>query len=94
MSETASHYIICYDIVDAKRLRRVHRLIRDYAMPVQYSVFEAELNQTHLDQLIQKLEQEIKEEDNIMIYQRHPSQRPINLGQARKGYHANGLLLF
>ncbi len=32
-------YLICYDICDAKRLRRVHRLMKAYGEAWQYSVF-------------------------------------------------------
>lgn len=32
-------YLVCYDIRDPKRLRRVHRLMKAYGEPWQYSVF-------------------------------------------------------
>lgn len=32
-------YLVCYDIRDAKRLRRTHRLMKAYGEPWQYSVF-------------------------------------------------------
>lgn len=32
-------YLVCYDVCDAKRLRRVHRLMKAYGEPWQYSVF-------------------------------------------------------
>jgi CRISPR-associated protein Cas2 len=32
-------YLVCYDICDAKRLRRVHKLLKAYGEPWQYSVF-------------------------------------------------------
>lgn len=32
-------YLVCYDVRDAKRLRRVHKLMKAYGEPWQYSVF-------------------------------------------------------
>lgn len=32
-------YLVCYDVCDAKRLRRVHKLLKAYGEPWQYSVF-------------------------------------------------------
>ncbi|MGB9408762.1 MAG: CRISPR-associated endonuclease Cas2 [Terracidiphilus sp.] len=32
-------YLVCYDIRDSKRLRRVHKLMKGYGEPWQYSVF-------------------------------------------------------
>lgn len=32
-------YLICYDVRDAKRLRKIHKLMKAYGEPWQYSVF-------------------------------------------------------
>lgn len=32
-------YLVCYDVRDAKRLRRVHKLMKAYGEAWQYSVF-------------------------------------------------------
>lgn len=32
-------YLVCYDVRDPKRLRHVHRLMKAYGEPWQYSVF-------------------------------------------------------
>lgn len=38
-------YLIMYDIRDPKRLRKVHKLCKQFGLPQQYSVFEARLTQ-------------------------------------------------
>jgi CRISPR-associated protein Cas2 len=32
-------YLVCYDVCDAKRLRRIHKLMKAYGERWQYSVF-------------------------------------------------------
>ena len=37
-------YLVCYDITDDKRLRRVFKTCKNYGDHLQYSVFECDLN--------------------------------------------------
>lgn len=55
-SHRLQRVLICYDISDARRLRRVHRLVKDYAHPLQFSVFVADLNPQQIDLLWGQLE--------------------------------------
>jgi CRISPR-associated endonuclease Cas2 len=32
-------FVIGYDIKDPKRLQQVHRVLKNYAMPIEYSIF-------------------------------------------------------
>lgn len=41
-----SEFLVCYDITDARRLRRVLRIMRDFGDWVQYSVFWCRLSST------------------------------------------------
>ena len=36
-------YLVCYDICDDKRLRKVFQIMRNYGDHLQYSVFECQL---------------------------------------------------
>ena len=45
-----SSYLVCYDIADDKRLRKVFKTIRNYGDHVQYSVFECQLRPVELAQ--------------------------------------------
>lgn len=44
-------YLVCYDICDDKRLRKVFQLMRGYGDHLQYSVFECQLTATDLVRL-------------------------------------------
>ena len=37
-------FLVCYDIAEAKRLRRVFKLCKNYGDHLQFSVFECDLN--------------------------------------------------
>lgn len=37
-------FLVCYDIANEKRLRRVFKICRNYGNHLQYSVFECDLN--------------------------------------------------
>jgi CRISPR-associated protein Cas2 len=41
-------YLVCYDICDEKRLRRVFQIMRGYGDHLQYSIFECQLTASDL----------------------------------------------
>ena len=41
-----SVYLVCYDVADEKRLRKVYKKMRGFGDPMQYSVFRCELSPT------------------------------------------------
>ena len=41
-------YLVCYDISDPKRLRGVHRKLRDFGDHLQYSIFECQMTASDL----------------------------------------------
>lgn len=44
MSRNApTELVVCYDIRDPRRLQRVHKCMKKWGMPLQYSVFYCEL---------------------------------------------------
>ncbi|MFN7926877.1 MAG: CRISPR-associated endonuclease Cas2 [Blastocatellia bacterium] len=69
-----NRYIITYDISDPKRLRRVHRVMRGFGDPLQYSVFRCDLSATERILLLEALTPILHHrEDQVML---------INLGLA------------
>ncbi|MCK5888868.1 MAG: CRISPR-associated endonuclease Cas2 [Methylococcales bacterium] len=76
-------YLVCYDICNPRRLRRVHRSVRDWGIPIQFSVFEVELNQRQLAIFMKQLQQIIhSDEDKVLLYRLNHNQAFINLGTA------------
>jgi CRISPR-associated protein Cas2 len=41
-------YLVCYDICDEKRLRKVFKAMRNYGDHLQYSVFECQMTASDL----------------------------------------------
>lgn len=61
-------YLVCYDIRDPKRLRRVHRLMKAYGEPWQYSVFYCTLRPIDRVRLQSALEDILNlKEDQLLI---------------------------
>jgi CRISPR-associated protein Cas2 len=44
-------YLVAYDVRDPGRLARLHRRLKDFGRPVQFSVFEALLNGTETEKM-------------------------------------------
>ncbi|MDQ6951755.1 MAG: CRISPR-associated endonuclease Cas2 [Mariprofundales bacterium] len=71
--------LICYDIANPKRLQRLHRLISQQAVMVQYSVYYAEKNSKELATLAALVRAHIDpRQDDVRIY-RLPSNPDIAL---------------
>ena len=51
MSLGRRRYLVAYDIRDGKRLRKVHKTVKAYGWPMQYSVFICDLDRTEMYEL-------------------------------------------
>ena len=61
-------YVVSYDIMEQKRLCRVHRCMKGFGEPVHYSVFRCDLTPKGRVEMVAALTELIKEdEDRIMI---------------------------
>lgn len=68
-------YLVCYDIADEKRLRRVFKICRDYGEHLQFSVFECDLNPMEKAQLEAALGEVIKyDEDQVLFVSLGPAE--------------------
>jgi CRISPR-associated protein Cas2 len=69
-----SSYLICYDICDDKRLRRVFQIMRGYGDHLQYSIFECQLTATDLAKCRAELAAIINHAEDQVLF--------VNLGPA------------
>lgn len=61
-------YLVCYDIADSKRLRRVYKTMRGYGEHLQYSVFLCGLPPIRLASLRAEMEEiVVPSEDQVLI---------------------------
>jgi len=78
---TPARYIISYDIREPRRLLRVMRRVRKSAVPLQYSVYFAELTLAQRDCLLRDLAVLIDDRvDDVRIYATGPLEQAICLG--------------
>jgi CRISPR-associated protein Cas2 len=62
-------YVVSYDIAADDRRNRVHAALKDYGTPVQYSVFECDVDAKGLTALQVRLARLIDpKEDNVRYY--------------------------
>ena len=67
-------YLICYDICDDKRLRKVFQIMRGYGDHLQYSVFECQLTGSDLARCRSDLGAVINHKEDQVLF--------VNLGPA------------
>lgn len=64
-----ANYLVCYDIRDDKRLRKIFNFTRRYGIHLQYSVFYCRFTWSELQDFKSRLNEMIdKKRDDIRIY--------------------------
>jgi len=67
-------YVVTYDICEAKRLRRVYRVLLGYGEHLQYSVFRCELSAREVVELRERLGRVIHHrQDQVLFVHLGPS---------------------
>ncbi|WP_079907504.1 CRISPR-associated endonuclease Cas2 [Carboxydocella sp. JDF658] len=89
------HYVIVYDIRDDRRRNKIYRILKDYATPVQLSVFEAVLTKEKIVQLQYSLKRLMKNEDSIIFYRQcgHCRQDILRLGSTPVPYGEGDIII-
>lgn len=61
-------YLVCYDIADEKRLRRVFKVCKNFGDHLQFSVFECDLTPTERLQLECRLNEIIESSEDQVLF--------------------------
>lgn len=61
-------YLVCYDICDDKRLRKVFKTMRDFGDHLQYSVFECQLTAIDLARCRHRLSEIIQHDKDQVLF--------------------------
>ena len=76
-----TRYLVCYDITDPRRWRKVYRYLKREGVPVQYSVFMVDVGWTEFQKLKKDLSEMIHPEfDDVRIYPLPRAVREKTLG--------------
>ena len=60
-------YLVCYDIRDPQRWRKVFKLIKGYGISIQYSVFRCYLTKREAAKLKFEMEELLDKEDDLLV---------------------------
>lgn len=68
-------YLVCYDIADEKRLRRVYRICRNHGNHIQFSIFECDLTKAERTRLETELTEVMNlDADQVLFVSLGPSE--------------------
>lgn len=61
-------YLVCYDIADGRRLRRVFKACKNFGVHLQFSIFECDLNESEKVELETLLNDEINNNEDQVLF--------------------------
>ena len=68
MSDRAMTMVFCYDVSENRTRRRVARMLEDWAVRVQHSVFEARMGQSAAETLFNAVSGQLDPGDSLRMY--------------------------
>lgn len=78
-------YLVCYDIANPTRLRRVRKEVRAYAVGGQKSFYECWMTDSEYGELLDTLRDLIDPKtDRVHFFELDPRQQPLFFGQASR----------
>ncbi len=70
----ANFFLVTYDIMDPRRWQKVHRAMKGFGQPLQYSVFACELSDTQRVRMLAALEELIQtDQDRVIVVDLGPA---------------------
>jgi CRISPR-associated protein Cas2 len=78
----ATAWLVCYDIAEPRRLARVWRAVREFGVPLQYSVFWARLDGIGLCEALGAIAKRIDpRRDDVRLYPLPENVQIMGLGR-------------
>jgi CRISPR-associated protein Cas2 len=62
------HWLVIYDIADSKRLARTAKIIANYGVRVQKSVFEVDASNRTISEMRSRIQQVIDMDEDYIVY--------------------------
>ncbi len=87
----SKHFIIAYDIFDAKRAYKVRKLVYEYAMGGQKSALEVPLTKVELQEIVKILKPLLKDDDRVNIIE--VEEMPLLFGRADVLEYDKGVII-
>ena len=90
-------WVVCFDISDDKKRKKIGDMLEEFGVRVQRSVFEIEITDTKLKKLLQKFEDMVdKKEDSIRFYPFHRDtvKKTICLGYGLDAFEGKEVYFF
>ncbi|MCB1144582.1 MAG: CRISPR-associated endonuclease Cas2 [Leptospiraceae bacterium] len=96
-----AYYLLMYDIVNPKRLQKIHKICKGYGQQIQYSVFLCQLTREDLEILKGKLSKWVNTDDQILFIRIKPvkktkegiDSRVISLGKKFSFYEDEYMII-
>ena len=60
-------YVICYDITEPARWRKIYKHLHGYGRRLQYSIFRCRLTKIEMEKLRWELEKDLTSDDKLLI---------------------------
>lgn len=60
-------YVICYDITEPKRWKKVYKRLQGYGRRLQFSIFRCRLTKIEVEKLRWELEKDLSTDDKLLI---------------------------
>ena len=60
-------YVVCYDISEPRRWRKVYKRLNGYGTRLQFSIFRCRLTKIEVEKLRWELEKELSAADKLLI---------------------------
>lgn len=67
MAEPRHWFLFLYDVLEPDRLRRVHKILKAWGYPVQYSVFRVRGTSREVERLRFELAKQMETKDRLLV---------------------------